>query len=50
VRQPDLPDGRRGLTLLQAQGTLGQSELTAPERDRPGGNQDDLLTSLAQAQ
>jgi len=50
MSEPDLPDRGRRLTFVQAQAALGQPEVTSSERNCPGGNEDDLLTSLAQAQ
>ena len=48
VREANLPDRGRGLAFLQLEFPGSQAELTAPERDRPGGNQHDLLAALAQ--
>ena len=48
VREPDLPDRRRGLALLQSQATRRQPELPPPQRDRAGRHEDDLLAPFAQ--
>src|SRR5439155_24758079 len=48
--EPDLPDRRCRLTLFQAQAALGQSQMTSPQRNGSGGDENDLLTALAQAQ
>src|SRR5262249_59801163 len=48
--ETDLADGRRRLALFQPQRTLRETQLAAPERDRPRGNQDDLLAALPEAQ
>jgi len=42
-------NGGAVLLTLEAQAALGQSEMASSERNGSRGDQDDLLTSLAQA-
>lgn len=46
--QRDLADGGSGLALLQPQGAGGQAEHGAPERDRAGGDDEDIGAALVQ--
>src|SRR5581483_4762374 len=50
VRQSDLPDSRRRLTLLEPQRTFGELQFPATQSDGSGRHQDDLLITLAQPQ
>ncbi len=44
--QADLPDGRRGLALIQPQRPRGKPQLASAQRNGAGGHQDDLLSAL----
>jgi hypothetical protein len=48
MREADLPDRRRRLAFLQAQRAAGQVQVTPPQRDRAGGDEDHLLAAAAQ--
>src|SRR5579863_4839525 len=50
MREPDLAHGRRGLTLIEPQGSLREPEMAPAERDRARGDENHLLAALAQAQ
>ena len=45
--QPDLPGGSRRLLFFEAQTAPGEAEMAAADRDRPGGDEDHLLTARA---
>ena len=49
MRQADLPNRRGGLAFLKPERAVRKLECAAPERDRPGGDEDHLLAARAQA-
>ena len=49
MRKTDLAGRRRGLLFLETQGATAQAEMAAPDRDRAGRDDDDLLPPSAAA-
>ena len=49
MRETDLAGRRRGLLFFEAQRAAAQAEMAAADRDRAGGNDNDLLPTGATA-
>ncbi len=49
VRQADLAGGGGGLLFLEPQRAAAQAQMAAPDRDRPGGDDDHLLAAPSAA-